>query len=103
MSRPGVIRRVQADGGALSCAGDTQNSRHHLVQRHRCPDFVPGHPAQERLNVPDVLKDHPSSVSTALYPRAASARTTLDFPVPDIPVSRTRFTEAAYEPVFSFW
>jgi hypothetical protein len=36
--------------------------------------------------------DHPSSVSTALYPRATSSRMTLDFPVPDIPVRRIRFT-----------
>jgi len=28
----------------------------------------------------------------ALYLRTASSRITLDFPVPDIPVSRTRFT-----------
>jgi hypothetical protein len=27
-----------------------------------------------------------------LYPRAASAWTTLDFPVPDMPVRSTRFT-----------
>jgi transposase len=41
---------------------------------------------------------HPSSVSTALYPRAASASITLDFPVPDMPVSSTRFTVASLRP-----
>jgi hypothetical protein len=33
-----------------------------------------------------------------LNPHAASSWTTLDLPVPDIPVSRTRFTRKAYEP-----
>src|SRR5215470_8392385 len=33
-----------------------------------------------------------------LYPRAASAWTTLDFPVPDIPVSNTRFTATSLRP-----
>src|SRR5665811_1566310 len=41
---------------------------------------------------------HPSSVSTALYPRAASALMTLDFPVPAMPVSRTRFMTASLRP-----
>ena len=36
----------------------------------------------------------PSSVSTALYPRATSSPTMLDFPAPVIPVSSTRFTVA---------
>jgi len=40
------------------------------------------------------LSNHPSSVSMALNPRAPSARMTLDLPVPDIPVSSTRFTAA---------
>jgi hypothetical protein len=40
----------------------------------------------------------PSSVSTALNPSATSSLITLDFPVPDIPVSRTRFTASAYSP-----
>ena len=46
MFGPSVIRRVQADGGALSCASETQNGRHHLLQRHRCPDFVVSYPAK---------------------------------------------------------
>lgn len=33
---------------------------------------------------------NPSSVSTARKPWATSARTTLDFPVPDMPVMSTR-------------
>jgi hypothetical protein len=41
----------------------------------------------------DTHSDHSSeSRSTAVKPRAASAWTTVDLPVPDIPVMRTRFT-----------
>jgi hypothetical protein len=34
----------------FSCVDETQDGRHYLVQRHRCSNFVTGHPAQERLN-----------------------------------------------------
>src|SRR5258708_8311584 len=53
----GVIGHVYADGGILSGADITQNGRHHLVQRHRCPNLVIGHPAQQRVNGLDVIKD----------------------------------------------
>jgi hypothetical protein len=52
-----VIWHVYADGGMLSGVDETQNGVHHLVQRHRCPDLVIGHPAQQRLNRLDVIKD----------------------------------------------
>src|SRR5258708_33153791 len=54
---PGVIRHVYADGGILSGAAETQNGRHYLVQRHRCPSLVIGHPAQQRVNGLGVIKD----------------------------------------------
>jgi hypothetical protein len=60
-------------------ASSASSSAPTASSRHRCRPSGQG-------------SHHPSSVSTALYPRATNARTTLDFPVPDIPVRSTRFT-----------
>ena len=48
--------------------------------------------SRHRCRPHDRCSHQPSSVSMALYLSAASSRITLDFPVPDIPGSRTRFT-----------
>jgi hypothetical protein len=41
----------------FSRVDEMQNGRHHLVQRHRCSNFVTGHPAQHRLNGFDIVKE----------------------------------------------
>ncbi len=48
--------------------------------------------SRHRCRPPGSCLHQPSSVSTALYPSAPSSRITLDLPVPDIPVSKTRST-----------
>jgi hypothetical protein len=52
-----LVWHVYAGDSTLSGANETQNCRHHLVQRHRCADLVIGHPAQQRLNGLEVIKD----------------------------------------------
>ena len=49
-----------------------------------------GHLAQQRRDGSG--SHHPSSVSMALNPRAARPRNMVVLPVPDIPVSKMRFT-----------
>jgi hypothetical protein len=55
-------------------------------------------PPRQRCRPPGMGSHHPSSVSTALNPRADSVPMMLDLPVPDIPVSSTRFTAAILLP-----
>jgi hypothetical protein len=55
-----------------------------------------GHHAGERDSGADLVIG--GLAHTALYPSAASSAITLDFPVPDMPVSRTRFTVVSLRP-----
>lgn len=38
-----LILHSQTDGDTISRPDETQNGRHYVVQRHRCPNFVVGH------------------------------------------------------------
>jgi hypothetical protein len=81
---------------ALLAAGDEQHSSVLGVQELADRVLSPALAAVRQRS------HQPSSVSTAVNPRADSARITLDLPVPDIPVSSTRFTAAILRPGMTY-
>ena len=80
--RVGLRPDPSHDGGNTTLASSVSTSAAMASSRRRC-------------RPPGSGSHQPSSVSMALYPSAASSPITLDFPVPDMPVSRTRFTAAS--------